>query len=61
EGERTAVPDAAGVYVHVVRGRVRLAGEELEQGDAARITEAEGLELEALEPSEVLLWELVSL
>lgn len=61
EGERTAVPDAAGVYVHVVRGRVRLAGEELGPGDAARITGAEGLELEALERAEVLLWELASM
>ncbi|MEU0132496.1 pirin family protein [Streptomyces sp. NPDC006296] len=59
-GERTAVPDAEGVYVHVVRGRVRLAGEELASGDAARITRARGLELEALEPAEVLLWELAS-
>ncbi|MFC8590353.1 pirin family protein [Streptomyces atroolivaceus] len=60
EGERTAVPDAAGVYIHVVRGRVRLAGEELRPGDSARITEAGGLELEALEPAETLLWELAA-
>ncbi|WP_086696939.1 pirin family protein, partial [Streptomyces tricolor] len=39
-GGRTAVPDAAYVYVHVVRGEVRLAGEELGPGDAARITGA---------------------
>ncbi|MGW1095743.1 pirin family protein [Streptomyces sp. NPDC002455] len=58
EGERTAVPDAAGVYVHVVRGRVLLAGEELAPGDSARVTESRGLELEALEPAETLLWEL---
>lgn len=31
-GERTAVPDAAGVYVHVVRGEVRLDGELLGEG-----------------------------
>ena len=37
-GERTAVPDAAYVYVHVVRGEVRLDGAELGPGDAARIT-----------------------
>ncbi|MFG3285157.1 pirin family protein [Streptomyces sp. NPDC048111] len=57
-GERTAVPDAAGVYVHVVRGRVALAAEELGPGDSARITGAPGPELTALEDAEVLFWEL---
>ncbi|MEV8523070.1 MULTISPECIES: pirin family protein [unclassified Streptomyces] len=57
-GERSAVPDAPAVYVHVVRGRVRLAEEELAPGDSARITAAPGLELIAGEPAEVLLWEL---
>lgn len=41
-GERTAVPDAAYVYVHVVRGEVRLGPEKLTQGDAARLTGEEG-------------------
>lgn len=58
EGERTAVPDAVAVYVHAVRGGVRLSGEQLAPGDSARITEAAGLELEAAEPAEVLMWEL---
>jgi quercetin 2,3-dioxygenase len=57
-GERTAVPDAAAVYVHVVRGEVRLADAELGPGDAARITDADGLVLAAAEAAEVLLWEL---
>ncbi|MEV5382610.1 pirin family protein [Streptomyces sp. NPDC052721] len=56
-GERTAVPDAPYVYAHVVRGEVRLAGEELGPGDAARITRAEGLEAVAATPAELLLWE----
>lgn len=56
-GERVAVPDAAGVYVHVVRGEVRLAEAELEPGDSVRITEAEGLELVAATAAEVLIWE----
>ncbi|MCX5382667.1 pirin family protein [Streptomyces sp. NBC_00083] len=59
-GERTAVPDAPGVYVHVVRGRVRLAREELAPGDSARITGAAGLELTADGTAEVLLWEFAS-
>lgn len=57
-GERTAVPDAASVYVHVVRGEVRLDGEELGPGDAARITAAKDLEAEALTAAELLLWEM---
>ncbi|MFF8676230.1 pirin family protein [Streptomyces sp. NPDC015242] len=57
-GERTAVPDAAYAYVHVVRGRVRLAGEELGAGDAARITGAEGLEADAVTRAELLVWEM---
>ncbi|MFG2759823.1 pirin family protein [Streptomyces wuyuanensis] len=56
--ERTAVPDAPFVYVHVVRGVVRIDGEALGPGDAARITDADGLELTAAAPAEVLMWEL---
>ncbi|MEU6592911.1 pirin family protein [Streptomyces sp. NPDC046881] len=59
-GERTAIPDAAYVYVHVVRGGVRLAGEELHPGDAARITGAQGLEAVAAAPAELLLWEMAA-
>ncbi len=59
-GERTAVPDAAYVYVHVVRGEVRLDGVTLRPGDSARIGDAKGLELEAGTgaPAEVLMWEM---
>lgn len=57
-GERTAVPDAARAYVHVVAGGVRIGDEELAPGDAARITEEQGLELVAAEAAEVLIWEL---
>ncbi|MFI8964953.1 pirin family protein [Streptomyces sp. NPDC053493] len=57
-GERTAVPDADSVYVHVVRGAVRLAGEELTAGDAARLTAAKDLALLATADAEVLLWEM---
>lgn len=57
-GERTAVPDAPYVYVHVVRGEVRLDTEELGPGDAARITDAEGLDAVAVTRAELLLWEM---
>ncbi|MEU0601633.1 pirin family protein [Streptomyces sp. NPDC006393] len=58
-GERTAVPEAAYAYVHVVRGEVLLAGERLGPGDAARITDAGG-ELEAVDVTgaELLMWEM---
>ncbi|WP_416069652.1 pirin family protein [Streptomyces sp. AK02-01A] len=57
-GERAAVPDAPHVYVHAVRGAVRLGGAELGPGDSARVTDAEGLELAAGPAAEVLLWEM---
>lgn len=57
-GERVAVPDAAGVYLHVVRGEVRLGETGLAPGDAVRITGEQGLDLLADTAAEVLLWEL---
>ncbi|MEU9477853.1 pirin family protein [Streptomyces sp. NPDC048191] len=59
-GERTAVPAAAYVYVHVVRGAVRLGEERLGAGDSARITGAEGLAAVAVTSAEVLLWEMAA-
>ncbi|MGI5395113.1 pirin family protein [Streptomyces sp. CA-251251] len=57
-GERTAVPDGAYVYVHVVRGSVRLDAEQLEAGDAARVTGAAGVDAVAVTRAEVLVWEM---
>ncbi|CAM5616793.1 Pirin family protein OS=Streptomyces chartreusis OX=1969 GN=HUT05_33610 PE=3 SV=1 [Streptomyces chartreusis] len=57
-GERTAVPDGAYLYVHVVRGAVRLDGEELGAGDAARITDAKDVEAVGVSAAELLLWEM---
>ncbi|MCF1600309.1 pirin family protein [Streptomyces muensis] len=58
-GERTAVPDGAYVYVHIVRGTVRLDGEELAAGDAARITDAKDVEAVGMSPAaELLMWEM---
>jgi redox-sensitive bicupin YhaK (pirin superfamily) len=58
--ERTAVPDARHVYVHVVRGAIRIDGTDLTAGDAARITSAENLAAQAPreEGAELLLWEM---
>jgi redox-sensitive bicupin YhaK (pirin superfamily) len=57
-GERTAVPDGAFVYVHVVRGDVRLGGDDLAAGDAARLTDAKDLEAVGLTEAELLMWEM---
>ncbi|MFD7130288.1 pirin family protein [Streptomyces sp. NPDC059894] len=58
-GERSALPDAARVYVHVVRGAVRIGRHELGPGDAVGVTDGKDLELVAGEgPAEVLVWEM---
>ncbi|MFE6359530.1 pirin family protein [Streptomyces sp. NPDC057806] len=57
-GERTAVPDGAYVYVHVVRGEVRLAGETLVAGDAARISGAKDVEAVGVTGAELLMWDM---
>ncbi|GHJ37894.1 hypothetical protein Sm713_35030 [Streptomyces sp. TS71-3] len=59
-GGRTAVPDAPHVYVHVVRGGIRIADETLGPGDAARITGGRGMAASAQEAegAEVLIWEM---
>jgi quercetin 2,3-dioxygenase len=58
--ERTALPDAAHLYVHVVRGTVRVAGTELTAGDEARIAPAADLQALALPrgTAELLVWEM---
>ncbi|WP_330330228.1 pirin family protein [Streptomyces sp. NBC_00536] len=58
-GERVPVPAAPRVYLHVVRGDLRLDGVELGPGDSVRISDAaDGLEIVAGSPAELLLWEL---
>lgn len=59
-GERLAIPEAPFVYVHVVRGRLSLAGDLLEPGDSARISAEPDLEGEAQGGAEVLIWEMTS-
>ncbi|MEU3895470.1 pirin family protein [Streptomyces sp. NPDC045251] len=60
-GERTAVPDGACVYVHVVRGEVVLGGEALGPGDAARVTDAGGVDpVAATSGAELLVWEMAA-
>ncbi len=47
-----------GVYVFIIKGKVKINGEELNERDAAGITETEKIELKALSDSEVLLIEV---
>ena len=58
DGGPTPVPDAPWVYLHVVRGTLRLAGALLTDGDAARITDAEGMTATAVGETVCLLWEM---
>ncbi|MFH8799791.1 pirin family protein [Streptomyces sp. NPDC017936] len=58
-GERTALPDAALAYVHVVRGTVRIGPHELGPGDAVRAADERDLEAVAGPgPAELLVWEM---
>ncbi|MEF9903561.1 pirin family protein [Streptomyces sp. P9-A2] len=57
-GERTAIPDAAYVYVHVVRGEVLLGEAGLGPGDAARLTDTKRLVVVATSDAELLMWEM---
>jgi redox-sensitive bicupin YhaK (pirin superfamily) len=52
------LPAAPFVYVHVVRGGVRIGDAVLEAGDAARVTDERGLWARAAEPVEYLVWEM---
>lgn len=52
------LPAAPFVYVHVVRGQVRLGEQVLAAGDAARITADAGLRAETNGPAEYLVWEM---
>jgi hypothetical protein len=58
-GESVAVPDAPFVHVYVSRGQLDLEAQgSLDAGDAARLTAAGERRLGAVEPSEVLIWEM---
>ena len=58
-GESVTIPDAPFAHVYLARGRVDLEAEgALDAGDAARLTAAGERRLAAVEPSEVLIWEM---
>jgi redox-sensitive bicupin YhaK (pirin superfamily) len=58
-GQSVSIPDAPFAHVYLARGRMGLEAEgTLETGDAARLTAAGQRRLVAVEPSEVLIWEM---
>jgi len=53
------LPDAPYLHVFVTRGSIeREATGPLAAGDAARITAGGGQRIDAIQPSEVLVWEI---
>jgi len=52
------LPAAPFVYVHVVRGSVRIGGRRLGPGDAARLTDEAGVPAATDGPAEYLVWEM---
>jgi redox-sensitive bicupin YhaK (pirin superfamily) len=58
-GRSVTVPDAPYVHLFVARGQVDLEGAGvLVEGDAVRFTGTGGHRLTAVEPAEVLVWEM---
>ncbi len=58
-GQTVSLPAAPYVHLFVPRGSVALEGAGvLGEGDAARITAADGQRVTAVEPTEILVWEM---
>jgi redox-sensitive bicupin YhaK (pirin superfamily) len=58
-GQSVTVPDAPYTHVYVARGRVNLeSAGPLDAGDAARLSAAGARRVEAVEPAEILIWEM---
>jgi redox-sensitive bicupin YhaK (pirin superfamily) len=58
-GDSVSLPQAPYLHLFVPRGRAIMEGAgALEQGDAVRFTNADGRQLTASEPTELLIWEM---
>lgn len=58
-GQAVTVPEAPYVHLFVARGSADLEGASvLGEGDAVRLTASGGQRLEAIEPAEILVWEM---
>jgi redox-sensitive bicupin YhaK (pirin superfamily) len=60
QGESVAhdIPDGRHVWVQVVRGEVRVNGEQLSEGDGAAISEESRVEFEGVDEAEVIVFDL---
>jgi redox-sensitive bicupin YhaK (pirin superfamily) len=58
-GQPVEVPEAPWVHLFVARGSVTLEGAgQLAEGDAVRFTGTGGQSVTAVEPAEILVWEM---
>jgi len=58
-GDTVSLPPAPYLHLFLPRGRITLEGlGELDEGDAVRLTDADGRRVTADHPSEVLIWEM---
>jgi quercetin 2,3-dioxygenase len=58
-GDAVTLPQAPYLHLFVARGRISAAGiGDLDEGDAARLTDFDGPRVTASEPSELLIWEM---
>lgn len=57
DGASVEVPAAPFVHLYVARGAVLLDGRQLDEGDAARLTDAGSPVLTSVGDSEVIIWE----
>jgi quercetin 2,3-dioxygenase len=57
-GESVELPAAPYVHLFVARGRLDVSGSELAEGDAVRLTAADGVRVAALAACEILVWEM---
>jgi quercetin 2,3-dioxygenase len=60
-GEAVGLPAAPYLHLFLPRGQLTVEGiGDLEQGDAIRFTDADGRRLTASEPTELLIWEMLT-
>jgi quercetin 2,3-dioxygenase len=57
-GDDVALPAAPYLHVYVARGGVTIPEYDLNEGDAARLTNSTGMRVTAAEPAEILVWEM---
>jgi hypothetical protein len=57
-GAELTLPAAPYLHLYVARGQLSMGQAELAEGDAARLTRPTGMQVVALEPTEILVWEM---